>query len=405
MKIGLLTYHWAPNFGAQMQTYASVLRLRAMGHEPVVINWRPMDSEQKFKARIPGEQWEVVQKFAGDFFDMTPLCRDENEVWQAVRDEKLDGVLVGSDSLFNLIPPRFSLRRLRKSRVFSDHAFPNPFWMPCGPEGNVPYAGLSISSQNSPYHAFAPQKDAIGAALRRFRYLSVRDEWTRQMVEYFTDGAVSPPVTPDPVFAMEQNRPPVASKAELCRRYGLPERYVLVSFFGEGQSSAPPAWVRHFSKLAGRRGLTCVEFPRAEGCQRLPLEHRIPLPLSPLDWYGLIRHASAYVGMLMHPIVVALHNAVPCYSFDNYGMLHGLRRRDERNSKIFLLLWDLGLAENRHSVFRRWTWPSPEAVMERLCAFDKEMVGKQMQERAEACMDNYRRAVASLMDSIQARQT
>lgn len=39
----------------------------------------------------------------------------------------------------------------------------------------------------------------------------------------------------------------------------------------------------------------------------------ITTPLPPLDWYALIKYAKGYIGENMHPIVVALHNAVPCF--------------------------------------------------------------------------------------------
>ena len=50
-----------------------------------------------------------------------------------------------------------------------------------------------------------------------------------------------------------------------------------------------------------------------------PFAYEIGIPLPVLNWYGLIKYASAYVGSNMHPIIVSLHNGTPCYSIDYWG--------------------------------------------------------------------------------------
>lgn len=395
MKIGILTYHWVPNFGAQMQTFASVCRLRAMGHEPVVLDWRPADAEIRYMAGIPPMQLEQHNVFAQSF-PLSPLCRTQAEVDGIARDMGLRGILVGSDSLFNLTRAQFSFRRLRWIPPTSDHIFPNLFWEPTSVE-NIPYAAISVSSQNSNYHRFADQRKTIASALKRFCYVSVRDEWTRKLVAYFTDGAVMPSVTPDPVFSMEQNHVTIPPKGEILSRFGLPEHYVLMSACGRPRTSITSKWQRGFIQAAKREGLTCVEFPRAQGCQQLKTKIRIALPLSPLDWYALIRYSSGFVGMLMHPLIVALHNAVPCFSFDIYGISRGLHL-DRESSKIYLLLKELGLEGNRCSVADIFSWPRPERVLEILLSFDRESCRVQMKNRSRACVSNYERAVAALGD-------
>lgn len=45
MKIGILTYHAACNFGAFLQLLSTVEHVRKRGLEPLVINWIPKDFE------------------------------------------------------------------------------------------------------------------------------------------------------------------------------------------------------------------------------------------------------------------------------------------------------------------------------------------------------------------------
>lgn len=41
MKIGILTFHWATNYGAVLQCYALQSYLESMGHDVKVINYKP----------------------------------------------------------------------------------------------------------------------------------------------------------------------------------------------------------------------------------------------------------------------------------------------------------------------------------------------------------------------------
>ena len=41
MKIGILTFHCAHNYGAVLQCYALLQYLRSLGHEALIVNYRP----------------------------------------------------------------------------------------------------------------------------------------------------------------------------------------------------------------------------------------------------------------------------------------------------------------------------------------------------------------------------
>ena len=48
MKIGILTFHWATNYGAVLQTYALQTFLESKGHEVVIINYKPRNYDNNF---------------------------------------------------------------------------------------------------------------------------------------------------------------------------------------------------------------------------------------------------------------------------------------------------------------------------------------------------------------------
>jgi hypothetical protein len=118
--------------------------------------------------------------------------------------------------------------------------------------------------------------------------------------------------------------------------------------------------------------MECVKLPYAD-CKAFGIfAYDVGDCISPLDWYALIKYSCGYIGNNMHPIVVALHNGVPFFSFDNYGTVKfkGLLT-NEKSSKIFHILTAAGLPENR--VFEKskdYIMPKPDAVLNRILNFD-----------------------------------
>ena len=48
MKIGIITFHWAINYGAVLQCYALQETLKALGHDVFVINYKPKRFDNTF---------------------------------------------------------------------------------------------------------------------------------------------------------------------------------------------------------------------------------------------------------------------------------------------------------------------------------------------------------------------
>ena len=109
----------------------------------------------------------------------------------------------------------------------------------------------------------------------------------------------------------------------------------------------------------------------------------IPPPLDPLDWYCLIRYARAYIGENMHPIIVALHNAVPFFSFDSYGIVKFKYFVNEKSSKIYHILKQANMLEYRISAkSKKYELPKAEDVTSLVINCDitkiKEFSNKQL---------------------------
>ncbi len=114
MRIGILTYHYAPNYGAVLQTYASVRLLQALGHEVYVVDYRNaavarrsgpffLDHERlrkeglKYLLKYPAAAFIKLQRslaFKRFISNRLPLCTYAEA-------SGLDLLLAGSDQIWN----------------------------------------------------------------------------------------------------------------------------------------------------------------------------------------------------------------------------------------------------------------------------------------------------------------
>ena len=357
MKIGLLAYHSACNFGATLQLLSTYRYLLKAGHEPVVINWIPQDLEDFYRRTTPAAQFENQINVRRLLWRETVRCYGVKDVADVIERDGIEAVIIGSDAVaqHHPLPERllFPTRRIfTVLKYTSDRMFPNPFWGLFNQHLShpVPTAVMSASSQDSSFRfILGKRRNEMRAAIQHYSYLSVRDSWTQDMMEYLSNGEIVPPVTPDPVFAFNQNAGDIIpSASDIRKRFGVGERYILLSFFqGRG---ADQVWLNAFTDIAHEQGYECIMLPFSQRPSIGTADRQIDLPLSPIDWYALIKYSSGYVGNNMHPIVVSLHNAVPFFSFDNYGKKVGIRRTPtDISSKIRHILSLADLNVNRVS--------------------------------------------------------
>ena len=102
MKIGILTYHWVFNHGANLQTLSTIGYMRKIGHEPVVINWIPRDLEQAYLNYTIQDQVECFRKFQEEYYPLTEICRTSKDIAEVIKGEGIQKVFIGADTLFLL---------------------------------------------------------------------------------------------------------------------------------------------------------------------------------------------------------------------------------------------------------------------------------------------------------------
>jgi len=403
MKVGILTYHCVPNFGAQLQAMSTIGYLKKKGHTPVLLHWYPKDLEELYVRRVPKIQRKCHKRFTEENYPLSFLCRNEKQLIKEIERQQLDMIITGSDALFKYKPlcdreRAFSKRRLRYVNNFisCEDLDGNPFF--CDYYGElskqIPVVAFSVSSQNCPYFRMTnEEREKMGNFMRKFKKITVRDQWTKAMVEEIA-GLDNIAITPDPVFAFNQNcYIHIPSKEEICSRFSLPEHYALFSF---AKGVLPVQYGQNIGSLLQKHGIEPVSLAEPEGLGDMIFPHQVDLPLSPIEWYALIKNADAYIGTRMHPIIVCLHNSVPFFSYDGNGTsdIHG--SFNQNSSKIYDILKKASLEDNTYPLRSRSTMPSTERVVESILSFRRaQCVGF-----ADSMYNNYMSAMSDLLDML-----
>lgn len=379
-KIGILTFHSAYNFGANLQALSTMHYFKNNGYDAKIINWRPKDLWKSYKKGTPTKQIEAHEDFFRRYFDMTDICHTDDDIAQVIGKEDIDAIVIGSDAVCRHLPYLLRWRPSRK-HIFLKNAtptpyiYPNAFWGCFYPKlhRKIPMIFMSVSSQGTAYrYTMRGERKKIAESLSRFSFISVRDSWTRKAFQYFSYGAVSPHVTPDPVFAFNANIPQDLTSKDFIKRFQLPEKYIVLSF--KKEHSPSQNWVRQFTGCCKSKGIAVLSlpFPQEENC--LDVDINLSLPINPLEWYNIIKYSSGYVGNNMHPIVVAIHNVLPFFSFDYYGSYSHLSGKvNLAPSKIYDLVYDCDLLDYYSNVqSRHYQYPQPEEVFSKICQYDSD---------------------------------
>lgn len=385
MKVGVLTYHCVPNFGAQLQAISTIGYLRKKGFEAVCLNWYAADLEEMYSRRIPECQVACHEKFTEESLPITTKVQNSTALISEIEKIELDAILVGSDALFKYIPlkdrRRFDIKHLRyynnfvplSCELLEDNPFFGSFLKFLNRE--IPGSVYAASSQNCPYKKLTyRERKEIKSSLSYYRKISVRDEWTKKMIEQITKRK-NVPIYPDPVFSFNTNcYLSIPSKQEIIEKYNIPSNYLLLSFSGK---HCDQNVVREIAKEAKKLNYTPVALPMPEKTFAPGITKKIELPLSPIDWYALIIHSAGYIGERMHPIVVCLHNSVPFFCFDEYGLFEEkgfFIRHMEYNpysSKTYQIVADAKLQNNLFSYKGSTPMPSAQEVLGKIINFDK----------------------------------
>lgn len=391
MKVGILTYHFVSNFGANLQTLSTFEYFKNEGHQPIIINWIPEDLENYYRRVVPHEQNQAFYNFASSrYTSKTEICRNSLEIAKTIEKEGLELVVIGSDAVLTYIPILCRIHLTKRGIIYKkpliDSNFPNAFW---GDfinymEKPIRIAIMSGSAQNTDYSKIIFKKQLFKKALEKFSYISVRDIWTKQMIQKLSYGNINPNITPDPVFAFNQNVKNQFSRQYILDKFGLKENYILMSV---DHKSINQEWKKSVEEEFAKIGITVYELPQANKPSPNILTNVLKFPIDPMEWYCLIKYSQGYIGELMHPVLCSLHNSIPLYVVDTYGF----SKKGEKfginplSSKTYQIINRFGFLDNYCNINKKSSLASPAEVVSKILTFDKA----KCTEMANKMLDSY----------------
>jgi len=289
MRIGHLTLLHGYNYGGVLQAWATQENLRKHANEVVTIDYHParrMQLMRRVCLNYRPVYWPLAQvsdklKFAGvdkfnDFrarhFTFSKPCSDARSLSAVCKN--FDAVVVGSDQVWSpdwLRAPYFldfdlppTCRRISLAAC-------------CGRPGDDP-----------------AYLDYVAHTLARFDHLSVRNEFTATLVRNATGR--EPVILCDPTIAAAMPQAPVPN---------LPKDYIFAYVINRKHSV--PLASDTLRRLKEKTGFPVVSVPPAEERGRCELDADIVLDaVSPLEWMGLVAHASWVATDSFHGTVFSL---------------------------------------------------------------------------------------------------
>jgi hypothetical protein len=205
MRIGILTYHWATNYGAVMQCYALQTYLESQGHIVNVINYKPRRYDDSLYAFFKYKKYKHLRTYLKHFFENRKRERALSQfrrknlkctkrVYSHVDIPQIlvgyDAIISGSDQVLNL---GFLLHGEGENIITPTYYLGFPF------KGRKIGYALSFGSATCPHHELLIASKYID----NFNHISVREETGVGNLEIM--GRFDSVVVPDPTLLMSQS--------------------------------------------------------------------------------------------------------------------------------------------------------------------------------------------------------
>lgn len=376
-KVAILTHSIAYNYGANLQALSTACYLRNQGYEPIFLQWGSYLS-----GNTPSDQVEIHRTFIkrAGFTMSEPLVSDEDFA-NFIKKEEIRRIVVGSDCVLtyehHLFPFMLTRKGIVRIKNSEDYEFPNPFWLTfLNDDYKIKRCLLSAScgGRTSMKIKDGAVRSRMTSLLDNFDYISIRDTFTLRFVKELLPHRRDIKLTPDPVFGFNKNFPGVPTEKEIRAKFNIEGKYYLICFYRSNWPSQ--GWANKLMEEAHKHGVKCISIPMPQGGRNSNFDQDIELPLDPLDWYALIKYSNAYIGNNMHPMIVAIHNNVPFFTYNIHGrsILHG-RIQLIKTSKEYDLISRFGLQRNlAPQPFLRFI--SPKSVVKHIISFDIEKCKK-----------------------------
>lgn len=323
MKVGLLTFHSAHNYGAILQAYATQEVVKKLGHKIEVIDYRPPYLIQqyvlpriekrafkiKIKLLIEGLiclPWRMIRRRGFLRFMQTRLhlTRETYEKNEINIDETFDTYIIGSDQVWNI----------KLTRGF-DPVYWGQF------RANRESRKITYAASMSNYSLSNKELTIMGKFLHDFHSISVREE---ALSKFLNDSfGISAETVLDPVFLLEAN-----DWKKISKNPRIHQKYILVYTISlrEEVLRIARAAAKEFNARIIELGMGVDKFVFSNNYQTT----------SPEEYLGLFEHAEYIITSSFHGTAFSILFNRPFYS---------IAHNNDKDSRQKTILGKLGLLE------------------------------------------------------------
>ncbi len=322
MKIGILTYHDAHNYGAVLQAYALKTYLNKQGHDATLVNYHHKDvpdgfprerkmkkcetkeeldiflKEMEYSAKDHDERWIKFDSFIKQLIDNNSYVYDSEEELEKIQD--IDVFICGSDQIWNSditgeLNKGFFLYFNTKAKKISYAAS----------------MGIDAlrEDEEADFKKYINNLDSIG----------VREDSLKEYSEKFTDKKVTK--TLDPTFLLEKK-----DYEDLLTEVKF-EKYILIYALGPDSRLTKLA-----NYIAKEKNLKIVEL---NDCKKENYQFEQVSNAGPSDFLSLIYNADFVITNSFHGTIFSI-----IFNKEFYTLT-----RLNRNSRMKSLLGNIGLGD------------------------------------------------------------
>lgn len=216
-KVGMLTWHFLDNYGSLYQSYALQKYIRDKGFTPEFINYRENARTGILADILRHAKYKILsnlEKRKSLFYNFRRKHFNESKMYFT------------NDELFK-VKHKYSAVICGGDQIWSAMKFDKTYYLNFLPKEIKRYS----YSPSSVHNTFtSEQKEIIKKELEKFRYISVRENYGKEILEKFVDKNIE--VVLDPIFLLERNNweELILEKEDLENSEN--SNYLLVSYIG-----------------------------------------------------------------------------------------------------------------------------------------------------------------------------
>lgn len=305
LKVGIITFHHTTNYGARLQAYALATRLKMLGHQVEIIDYRPVKAIVTYAKALWWNKSFLQNtvkylKFKLFLYKYMPTCKKTYYSAKSLKEKcfPYDILMCGSDEIWNI-----------KSTVGFDKSF------------FLDFADVNFSKKCSyavsvgHLESFEAHQKVISLMLNEFSHVSVRDSNTLRILR--DECNVHAVKVLDPTFLIDF--------ASLLQSNPIKGAYILI--YGP-LTFEEQCYVK---SIANERRLQIISVGYKNSCSDKNF-----ISAGVEQWLTLFEGSSLVCTVFYHGVIFAIKYRKKFFVF----------MRPKKNTKILDLLADIGL-ENR----------------------------------------------------------